>query len=132
MVAAMCAFLAWPGLSASSATPSALFPPWARYAALLLFSGSGGLIPATLFTLVVKLAPSPQTLGTTMGWVQQGSSLGQFAGPPGVAAVASAVGGWHLTWVATGACAVLGVVLALCLGRLDRRRTSLAGHASHA
>jgi MFS family permease len=89
-----------------------------RYGAVLLFSSVGGLIPATLFTLAVRLAPSERTLSTTVGWVQQWSALGQFAGPPLVAAVASATGGWQWTWAATGACSVAGLLLTAVLSRL--------------
>jgi MFS transporter, CP family, cyanate transporter len=96
--------------------------PALRYAAVLLFSGVGGLIPATLFALAVRLAPSEGTLATTLGWVQQWSALGQFAGPPLVAAVASAAGGWQWTWVATGACSVAGLLLTIGLSRLPARR----------
>ena len=39
--------------------------PALRYAAVLLFSSVGGLIPATLFALAVRLAPSEGTLATT-------------------------------------------------------------------
>ena len=95
----------------------ATLPPWARYAALLCFSGFGGLIPATLFALALRVAPGPQTASTTIGWVQQWSALGQFAGPPLVAAVASQVGGWHLTWAATGAFALAGLVFSALLVR---------------
>ncbi len=127
-VTAIGAFVLWPILpsavpsvvpSLTATHPQPLLSPLARYVALLLFSGCGGLIPATLFALAVKWAPSPQTLGTTMGWVQQWSCLGQFAGPPLVAWVASTAGGWHLTWVATGACGLLGVGLSLWLARLQ-------------
>jgi MFS family permease len=97
-------------------------PPALRYAAVLLFSSVGGLIPATLFALAVRLAPSEGTLSTTVGWVQQWSALGQFAGPPLVAAVASATGGWQWTWAATGACSVAGLVLTAGLRRLSARR----------
>ena len=93
-------------------------PPALRYAAVLLFSGVGGLIPATLFALAVRLAPSEGTLSTTVGWVQQWSALGQFAGPPLVAAVASASGDWQWTWLATGACSVVGLLLTAGLSRL--------------
>ena len=95
--------------------------PALRYAAVLLFSGVGGLIPATLFALAVRLAPSEGTMSTTVGWVQQWSALGQFAGPPLVAAVASATGGWQWTWVATGACSMIGLLLTAVLGRLSAR-----------
>jgi len=95
--------------------------PALRYAAVLLFSGVGGLIPATLFALAVRLAPSEGTMSTTVGWVQQWSALGQFAGPPLVAAVASATGGWQWTWVATGTCSLVGLLLTAVLGRLSAR-----------
>ena len=95
----------------------AALPPAARYAALLGFSGFGGLIPATLFAQAMRVAPGPQTVSTTVGWLQQWSALGQFAGPPLVAAVASHMGGWQYTWVATGACALAGLVFSAALMR---------------
>ena len=92
--------------------------PWLRFAGVLLFSGVGGLVPGTLFSLAVRLAPGEQQVATTVGWVQQLSALGQFVGPPGVAAVAAHAGGWQFTpWVTVGCCAV-GAVLAWAAGRL--------------
>jgi MFS family permease len=99
--------------------------PALRYAAVLLFSGVGGLIPATLFALAVRLAPGEGTLATTIGWVQQWSAFGQFAGPPTVAAVASAAGGWQWTWVVTGACSVAGLLLTVGLARVAAQRRLL-------
>ena len=96
--------------------------PALRYAAVLLFSGVGGLIPATLFALAVRLAPSEGTLSTTVGWMQQWSALGQFAGPPLVAAMASTSGDWQWTWVVTGACSVAGLLLTVALSRLSAQR----------
>jgi len=95
-------------------------PAWARFVAVLLFSGVGGLIPATLFALAVRVAPAEGTLSTTIGWMQQWSALGQFFGPPLVAWVASRTGGWQFTWLATGACSVGGLVLAGALTRVGR------------
>jgi hypothetical protein len=86
-------------------------PPWARYGAVLAFSAVGGLIPGTLFSLAVRLAPDAHTLGTTVGWVQQWSAFGQFVGPPLVAWIASRAGGWQYTWLATGGCALVGLLL---------------------
>jgi MFS family permease len=91
--------------------------PALRYVAVLLFSGIGGLIPGTLFAVAVRVAPGPQTLSTTIGWMQQWSSMGQFAGPPLVAALASATGNWQTTWVATGGCSLLGLLLTVALAR---------------
>jgi CP family cyanate transporter-like MFS transporter len=95
-------------------------PPALRYVAVLVFSLVGGLIPATLFALAVRLAPSEQTLSTSVGWMQQWSAAGQFCGPPLVAWVASRSGGWQWTWVATGACSLLGLLLAARIGALLR------------
>jgi MFS family permease len=92
-------------------------PAWLRYVAVLAFSLLGGMIPATLFSLAVRLAPDEQTMSTTVGWVQQWSSLGQFAGPPLVAWVASAAGGWHWTWAATGAASLAGLGLTWAIAR---------------
>jgi len=101
---------AWPGH-----VPAAL-----RFVAVLMFSMVGGMIPGTLFSLAVRLAPNDRTVSTTVGWMQQCSAIGQFAGPPLVAWVASRAGSWHWTWVVTGACSVLGVFLARHVGRLVR------------
>jgi MFS family permease len=95
-------------------------PPVLRYLSVLLFSMVGGMIPGTLFSLAVKLAPGERTVSTTVGWMQQCSSLGQFAGPPLVAWVASAAGDWHWTWAVTGACCVIGALLAWRIGKLLR------------
>lgn len=89
---------------------SATFP--LRYAAVLLFSMFGGLIPGTLFSLAVRLAPSTTTVPTSVGWMQQWSAVGQFCGPPLVALVANQVGGWGLTWLVTGAFSIAGLALA--------------------
>ena len=109
--------------AAFAAVDAATLPPALRYAAILVFSMVGGLIPATLFSLAVRLAPSEQTLSSTVGWMQQWSALGQFAGPPLVAWVASRSGGWQWTWVATGACSLLGLLLAARIAALLRART---------
>ena len=91
--------------------------PWLRYAGVLLFSACGGLVPGTLFSLAVRLASHERNVSTTVGWMQQGSAAGQFAGPPVVAWLASQVGGWQWTWLATGLCCVLGVLLSVLIAR---------------
>ena len=93
-------------------------PPALRYAAICAFSLGGGMIPATLFLLGVRLAPGPSTVSTTVGLMQQASSLGQFLAPPAVAWMAHRVGGWHWTWTATLACSFAGMVIAVRLGRI--------------
>ncbi len=95
--------------------------PALRFVAVLCFSMLGGLIPGTLFSLAVRLAPGEGTVSTTVGWMQQWASFGQFAGPPLVAWLASAVGGWQWTWLMTGGCSLVGLLLALGIrGQLRR------------
>ncbi len=93
-------------------------PPALRYIAVCAFSLGGGMVPATLFLLGVRLAPGPTTVSTTVGLMQQASSLGQFLAPPAVAWVAHRVGGWHWTWTATLACSLAGIAVARRLGRI--------------
>lgn len=88
------------------------WPAPVRFLGVMLFSMVGGMIPGTLFSQAVRLAPSEYTVSTTVGWMQQWAALGQFAGPPLVAWVAGLSGGWHWTWVATGACSLAGLLLA--------------------
>jgi CP family cyanate transporter-like MFS transporter len=116
----LCALLAFAGPEGSGA------PPALRYVAVLGFSMIGGLVPATLFALAMRLAPGEGTISTTVGWMQQWSAFGQFAGPPVVAAVASRVGGWHWTWAATGLMAAAGLLLAGRIARLLRAPASPA------
>ena len=92
-----------------------------RFGAVLMFSSVGGLIPGTLFSLAVRLAPGERTVSATMGWAQQWSAAGQLAGPPLVAWVATRAGGWQWSWVVTGGCALAGLCLAALVGALLRR-----------
>lgn len=94
----------------------------ARYLGVLCFSAVGGVIPGTLFSLAVRLAPSEGTVSTTVGWMQQWSALGQFGGPPLVAWVAARAGGWQWSWWVTGAFALCGLLLAAWAARLQQVR----------
>jgi len=105
---AMGAYAQWQGVG---------LPMPLRFFSVVMFSAVGGLIPGTLFSMAVRLAPSEGTVSTTVGYMQQWSAFGQFAGPPLVAWVAAAVGGWQWTWTVTVTLSLLGVVLSQCIGR---------------
>ena len=120
----LAAFFVWP-LEAGGQG----LPPSVRFAAVLLFSMVGGVIPGTLFSLAVRLAPGPMTISTTVGWMQQWSAMGQFAGPPLVAWVASLSGGWQWTWVVTAGCASAGLWLATRVAGLLRAHDPRTGEA---
>ena len=91
---------------------------WLQFAAVLIFSGVGGIIPAVLFAVAVLRAPRADLVPTTIGWIQQMSALGQLSTPPIFAWVAVQVGGWSYTWWMTGLLSLIGVMLALRLSCL--------------
>jgi len=96
-------------------------PVWLQFVLVLLFSSLGGLVPTTIFYLIVKLAPTPQATSTSVGWMQQISAVGQFSGPPLLAWVATQVQGWHGTWMVTLSASSLGIALAWQLnGRMRK------------
>lgn len=103
--------------------------PLLQYAGVLAFSMVGGLIPTTLFSLAIRLAPGPDSVSTTIGWIQQCSALGQFVGPPLVAWVAVYVGGWQLTGWVTSMCSAVGLLLALQIHGLLSPREATQGVA---
>ena len=72
-------------------------PPTLRYLFAVTLSGVGGLVPASLFALVPRVAQDRESTATTMGFVVQCSHVGQLAGPPVMATVAAAAGGWQLS-----------------------------------
>jgi MFS family permease len=122
VVGAVVAFASWSSAGAHVAL--------VRYAGVLLFSTVGGLVPGTLFSLAVRMAPDESTVSTTVGWMQQWSAFGQFAGPPLAAWVAARAGGWHAMWWVTGGCAVIGMgiagLIAAFLARHPARRPAAA------
>lgn len=85
--------------------------PVLRYIAILFFSAAGGLIPATLFILAVESSPTETATAASVGWVQQLSAMGMLLMPPILAKIADIAGGWHLTWLATGVAAIVGLLL---------------------
>ncbi len=92
-----------------------------RYAALLVLSSVGGLIPGTLFATAPRFAPHAGAVSTTTGLMQQGSSIGQVIAPPLVAGAAGLGGGWANLWWVTCGFAAMNLALSLLVGRLDRR-----------
>ena len=93
-----------------------------RFACVVMFSAVGGLIPGTLFSCALRLAPSEGTVSTTVGYMQQLSALGQFAGPPLVAWVAASAGGWQWTWAVTATLSLAGAVLAHLIGHALKKK----------
>jgi CP family cyanate transporter-like MFS transporter len=95
-------------------------PDLARYLCCLALSLVGGLIPAAVLSSSLVLAKSPRQIGTLQGLFMQGGNLGQFSGPPLIAAVVSGSGHWGYTLVVTGTAAAVGIGLGIFVGRAER------------
>ncbi len=113
LVMAVAAFAAF--VQVGSGAEAWSLPAPVRYLAVCAFSLAGGMVPATLFMLGGRIVP--QAASTTVGLMQQASSLGQFLAPPLVGWLAQRTGGWQWTWVFTLLCSLAGIRLALWLGR---------------
>lgn len=122
--------LLWTGFAAMAvgavvafAWPDTLpFP--VRFAAVLVFSGVGGLVPSTLFALGGRASPDPRAMPVVVGLLTQGTGAGQFLGPPAAAWWAASHGGWsQMGWV-TGSAALVGAALAWALHRAIARSAS--------
>jgi CP family cyanate transporter-like MFS transporter len=96
---------------------------WVPYAFALLFSLTGGLLPATVLASVPDVAPSHGHVPAVSGLVAQGANLGAFLGPVAIGALASATGTWAYSPVPLLGLAMIGVGASL---RLDRGRRPAA------
>lgn len=90
----------------------------ARFALCVVFSLVGGIIPGSVLGAAPLVAPSRTQVAATTGLLVQGSQIGSLAGPPALAAVVAAGGGWHAApWLITVA-ALCGVILAIVVARV--------------
>jgi hypothetical protein len=101
-----------------------------RYISCLVFFGAAGLLAASVLGGAPAYAPSPHQVATTYGLIIQGGQLGQAIGPPILALMVSAGGGWKSApWLLGGAAAV-GVAISLGLALLEARQAKLSGNGS--
>lgn len=93
-----------------------------RYALCLAFSFAAGFVPASLFAGAPLHAPSPGHMAAANGILMQGSNLGQFIGPPLVAAAVAAAGGaWSGALLPLLGGALVTAVAGVAVGRLEPR-----------
>src|SRR5712672_1620358 len=94
-----------------------LLPPQGISLVAALALGVGGLAPGAIYAAAPHAAPAPSVVPSTIGLVQQASSLGQFVGP-------ASLGLWveHFGWQAAPAMlapvALLGLACAFALRRI--------------
>jgi len=95
-------------------------PPAARYALVLVFSFSAGVIPAAVFSGLPVHARTPQHIGTGNGIVMQASQLGQFLAPLALAWIATGFG-WHANLWALLAFAAGAALCGIAIGRIEHK-----------
>ncbi len=95
----------------------------------LVFSGAGGLLPATLIGTSPLAAPLPRLAPMAMGLLMLGSNLGQMVGPVVVGGAVDARG-WPAAAAIVAAAGVAGVLLALGLRRAMARSQGRMPQAS--
>jgi MFS family permease len=105
------------------AAVAAPLPDALRYATCLAFSYGAGIIPAAVFSSPQVYARSGAQVASLQGLFMQWSNLGQFAGPPAVAALVAAAGRWDAAAWVLGACAACVAACGLVVGRIERRAT---------
>lgn len=100
-----------------------------RYAACLGLSFFGGITPPAVLTSSQAYARSPAQIGSLQGLIIQWSNAGQFVGPPAVALMVSATGGWYASLYVMLAAALGGVAAGLLVNRTERRLLALRAAA---
>lgn len=96
-------------------------PDWLRFGSCLAFSYFSGAIPAVAFGTAQSYARSQSQVASLQGLMMQGSNLGQFVGPPAIAAAVSASGRWGDAVYVMVAAAALTLVCGLAVARDERR-----------
>lgn len=89
-------------------------PPMVVFLLCVVFSGVGGLLPATVLGAAGLVAPKPGLGPVTLGLIMQGSNLGQVIGPVAVGGVVDAAG-WPAAAIPVAVAGVLALVVATLL-----------------
>ena len=96
-------------------------PVAAKIPLAVCFALAGGPVPSACFEGGIAHAPGPARVAMTGGFVAQGAALGAVAGPPLLAAVTQALGGWEAAWWTMLVCAALGFAAVAGVWRADAR-----------
>ncbi len=92
-----------------------------RLPLLMIYAATAGLIPGVIFASIPTHSPTPAQIGAVTGLIVQCASTGNLIGPPILAEIVVAFGGWSevkTLYVGLGGFIILG---ALALRALERR-----------
>ena len=76
----------------------------------------GGAAPGTIMVALPRLAPRPELVTPLVGLVQQGSNMGQFAGPLATGFIV-AHWGWSAVPLALVPMALIGLAMSVAIAR---------------
>jgi hypothetical protein len=94
-------------------------PDLARYAAAIIFSLVGGLLPASVLAGAPRHAGDASRIGLVNGMIVQGANLGTVSGPPILAFLVASLGSWQVASPLVAGFALLGIGAALALRRVE-------------
>ncbi|MCW5729917.1 MAG: MFS transporter [Alphaproteobacteria bacterium] len=97
-------------------------PVGLRYGMGIVFSMVGGMLPAACLSGAPFHARTQSEIGAVNGVIVQGSNLGSFSGPPALAFMVATFGGWGAVRPYLVGAALAGILCAIALHRLERRR----------
>ena len=122
--------VAFTGMGACAAALFAPFTPDAAKIPLAVcFALAGGPVPAACFEGGIAHAPAPSQVAMAGGFVAQGAALGAMLGPPLLAAVTDALGGWESAWWTMLVWSALGLAVVAAVLRVDARHARAAAAA---
>jgi len=108
-------------MAATGAVIFASFTPdWLKIPLAMIFSGVGGLLPASALAGAVAHAPTRRQIAMSGGFVVQGAACGSLFGPPLMAAIVGAFGDWHAAWWTMFVWPTIGLMLIWKLRAADR------------
>ncbi|MCG8428198.1 MAG: MFS transporter [Chromatiales bacterium] len=88
----------------------------------LLFSASGGMLPAATLAASAAHAPTPGHVATVNGVIVQCTNVGSLSGPPLMAAVVSSYGGWQEAWKMLVICTLIGIACIAVIRQIERSK----------
>ncbi|WP_051444446.1 CynX/NimT family MFS transporter [Afipia sp. P52-10] len=96
-----------------------VLPPLGALLLCVVFSGVGGMLPATIVATTPMLAPAERLVPVAVGLVMQGSNLGQVIGPVAVGGAIDRFG-WPSAAAIVVAAGAAGFVVSLLLRKVLR------------